>query len=140
MWKQSLLRIKAGVKVGGLIVKVNGREVESSAQVRNEIGLLRVGSQVEIEVLRDGKKRQLKASVGKQLKQTVSGKSLSDKLAGAKLSEASEDPSRGTAAGIEVVDADGRAAASGIRKGDIIISVNKKRGEERCGICELPSR
>ena len=118
---------KAGVKVGDVIVKVNGREVESSAQVRNEIGLLRVGSQVEIEVLRDGKKRQLKASVGKQLKQTVSGKSLSDKLAGAKLSEASEDPSRGTAAGIEVVDADGRAAASGIRKGDIIISVNKKR-------------
>ena len=118
---------KAGVKVGDVIVAVNGREVENSAQVRNEIGLLRVGSQVVIEVLRDGETRRLKASVGKLLKQTVSGKSLSDKLTGAKLSEAPEDPSRGTAAGIEVVDASGRAAASGIRKSDIIISVNRKR-------------
>lgn len=118
---------KAGVRVGDVIVTVNGREVENSAQVRNEIGLLRVGAQVKIEVLRDGKPRTLTASVGKHLKQTVSGKSLSDKLAGAKLSEAMEDPSRGTAAGIQVVEAEGRAAAAGIRKGDIIISVNKKR-------------
>ena len=41
---------KAGIKVGDVIVVVNEREVESSAQVRNEIGLLRIGSRVKLEV------------------------------------------------------------------------------------------
>ena len=118
---------KAGVKVGDVIIAVNGREVESSTQVRNEIGLLRVGSKVKIEVLRDGKTHQLTASVGKHTTYTVSGKSLNEKLAGAKLSEVQEDPSRRAAAGIEVVEARGRAAAAGLRKGDIIISVNRTR-------------
>lgn len=118
---------KAGIKVGDVITAVNGREVDNSAQVRNEIGLLRVGSEVEIEVLRDGKTRNLTASVGRHTTYTVSGNTLSEKLAGAKLSEAQEDPSRRTAAGIEVVQARGKAASAGLRKGDIVISVNRER-------------
>ena len=118
---------KAGIRVGDVITAVNGREVDNSAQVRNEIGLLRVGSEVEIEVLRDGKTRSLTASVGRHTTYTVSGNTLSEKLAGAKFSEAQEDPSRRTAAGIEVVQARGKAAAAGLRKGDIVISVNRER-------------
>ncbi|MDE0411252.1 MAG: Do family serine endopeptidase [Gammaproteobacteria bacterium] len=118
---------KAGIKVGDVITAVNGREVDNSAQVRNEIGLLRVGSEVEIEVLRDGKIRSLTASVGRHTTYTVSGNTLSEKLAGAKFSEAQEDPSRRTAAGIEVVQARGKAASAGLRKGDIVISVNRER-------------
>ena len=118
---------KAGIRVGDVIIAVNGREVDNSAQVRNEIGLLRVGSEVEIEVLRDGKTRSLTASVGRHTTYTVSGNTLSEKLAGAKFSEAQEDPSRRTAAGIEVVQARGKAAAAGLRKGDIVISVNRER-------------
>ena len=118
---------KAGIKVGDVITAVNGREVDNSAQVRNEIGLLRVGSEVEIEVLRDGKTRSLTASVGRRTTYTVSGNTLSEKLAGAKFSEAQEDPSRRTAAGIEVVQARGKAASAGLRKGDIVISVNRER-------------
>ncbi len=118
---------QAGIKVGDVITAVNGREVDNSAQVRNEIGLLRVGSEVEIEVLRDGKTRSLTASVGRHTTYTVSGNTLSEKLAGAKFSEAQEDPSRRTAAGIEVVQARGKAASAGLRKGDIVISVNRER-------------
>ena len=118
---------QAGIKVGDVITAVNGREVDNSAQVRNEIGLLRVGSKVEIEVLRDGKTRSLTASVGRHTTYTVSGNTLSEKLAGAKFSEAQEDSSRRTAAGIEVVQARGKAASAGLRKGDIVISVNRER-------------
>ncbi len=118
---------KAGIKVGDVIIAINDREVESSAQVRNEIGLLRIGTRVKIEVLRDGKSHILNASVEELETQSVSGKSLSDKLAGAEFSEALEDTSRGITAGIEVVSVSGNVAAAGLRKGDIIISVNKQR-------------
>ncbi len=120
---------KAGIKVGDVIIAVNGREVENSAQVRNEIGLLRIGTRVKIEVLRNGKLRTLNARVEELVTNSVSGKSLSSKLSGAEFSETLEDTSRGTTAGIEVVNvsANSNAASAGLRKGDIIISVNKQR-------------
>ena len=118
---------KAGIKVGDVIVVVNEREVESSSQVRNEIGLLRIGSRVKLEVLRNGKSRILIASVEELVAKTVSGKSLSQKLKGAEFRETFEDASRGTSAGIEIVSASSNAAAAGLQNGDIIISVNKKR-------------
>jgi len=118
---------KAGIKVGDVIVAVNGNEVESSAQVRNEIGLLRIGTQVSIEVLRNGKSKLVKASIEEQVSNKISGKSLSPKLEGADFSETLENTSSGTTAGIEVVSVNGRAGAAGLRKGDVIISVNKQR-------------
>jgi len=118
---------KAGIKVGDVIVAVSGHEVESSAQVRNEIGLLRIGTQVSIEVLRNGKLKVLNASIEEQVTNTIRGNSLSPKLEGASFSETLEDTSAGTTAGIEVISVSGSADATGLRKGDIIISVNKMR-------------
>ena len=118
---------KAGIEVGDVIVSVNGHEVENSAQVRNEVGLLRIGTKVNIEVLRNGKSKILKASIEEQVSNRISGKSLSPKLEGAEFSEILEDTSAGTTAGIEVVSVNGNAGAAGLRKGDIIISVNKQR-------------
>lgn len=118
---------KAGIQVGDVIIAVNGNEVESSAQVRNEVGLLRIGTEVKIEVLRNGKSKVLKASIEEQVSKTISGKLLSPKLEGGEFSETLEDTSSGTTAGIEVLSVSGRAASAGLRKGDIIISVNKRR-------------
>ena len=118
---------KAGMKVGDVIIKVNGREVQSSAQVRNEIGLLRIGSSVIIDILRNGKARTLKATVENKVTQTIQGEKISPYLAGAELSEYKEDTARGSLVGIEVIDVKRKAASSGLQKGDIILSVNKQR-------------
>jgi len=118
---------QAGMQVGDVIVAVNGREVESSAQVRNEIGLLRIGSRVKIEMLRNGEPHILTATVQEQVINSISGEELSQKLTGAEFSEISEEASRGVTAGIEVVSVKGYAATAGLQKGDIIISLNKKR-------------
>ncbi len=118
---------KSGLKVGDVITAVNGREVDSSAQVRNEIGLLRIGSKAEIEVFRNGKTETLVARVEERVRKTIEGKSLSAKLAGAKFAEALEDTTRGTTAGIEIVSVSGKAESAGLAAGDIVISVNKRR-------------
>ena len=118
---------KAQMNVGDVIVKVNEQEVQSSAQVRNVIGLLRIGDQVKIEILRNGKMRILTATVEDQVRQRIRGDKLSKLLTGAEFGEVNQETARGTVTGIEVLSASGNAASAGLRKGDFILSVNKRR-------------
>ena len=118
---------KAGIQVGDVIVAVNKSKVESAAQVRNAIGLLRIGNRVNIKILRDGKSKSLTAVIEEKVKKNISGESLSSKLTGVEFRQVPENAARGTAAGIEVVRVSGRARSAGLRRGDIIISVNRKR-------------
>src|ERR1700752_1379758 len=46
---------KAGIHTGDVITSVNGQQVKSNSELRNSIGLMRVGDKVEIGLLRDGK-------------------------------------------------------------------------------------
>jgi serine protease Do/serine protease DegQ len=118
---------KANMKVGDVIIKVNEREVQSSAQVRNEIGLLRIGDRVKIGILRNGKARTLTATVENQVTKSIQGKKLSKFLAGAEFGEVNQETARGSVSGIEVLSVTGKAASAGLRKGDFILSVNKRR-------------
>ena len=54
---------KAGVRAGDVIVAVNGRAIRGSADVRNQVGLIPVGEEVEFKVLRNGRVLVLKARV-----------------------------------------------------------------------------
>ena len=93
---------KAGMKVGDVIIGVNGREVQSSAQVRNKIGLLRIGNPVKISILRNGKPHTLTATIEDQVIKSVRGEKLSKRLAGAELAEVKEETARGLFSAIEV--------------------------------------
>src|SRR3984893_8051713 len=46
---------KAGIHTGDVITSVNGQPVKSNGELRNAIGLMRVGDKVEIGLLREGK-------------------------------------------------------------------------------------
>ena len=118
---------KAGMKIGDVIIEVAGQEVQSSAQVRNKVGLLRIGESVKIRVLRNGKPRVLTAVVEDKVSQTINGDQLSPRLAGAVFAEVNEETSRGSISGIEVISVEDEAQSSGLRKGDIILSMNKQR-------------
>jgi serine protease Do/serine protease DegQ len=45
---------KAGVRIGDVITSVNGQPVKSNSELRNAIGLLRVGESIDIGLVRDG--------------------------------------------------------------------------------------
>ncbi|HEY8051678.1 MAG TPA: Do family serine endopeptidase [Steroidobacteraceae bacterium] len=45
----------AGIRTGDVITTVNGQAVKSNSELRNAIGLLRVGASVEVGLTRDGK-------------------------------------------------------------------------------------
>src|SRR6201997_2895110 len=54
---------KAGIRTGDVITSVNGPPVKSNSELRNSIGLLRVGDKVDIGLLRDGKPIKLTAVI-----------------------------------------------------------------------------
>ena len=55
---------KAGIKVGDVITKFNGKEVDGVRQLTTMVAGTTPGSKVEIVLLRDGKERSVKAQLG----------------------------------------------------------------------------
>jgi Do/DeqQ family serine protease len=53
----------AGIKVGDVVVSMNGVSLENAAQLRNGLALLRVGQSVEIRLLRNGAQRNVTLTI-----------------------------------------------------------------------------
>src|SRR5271170_4196080 len=68
----------AGLKTGDLVVAANGVPVHSGTQLRNAIGLARIGDQVNLTVDRGGTERALGVRI-ELAQQTPAQKSLSDR-------------------------------------------------------------
>jgi Do/DeqQ family serine protease len=116
---------KAGLLAGDVVVSVDGRPVETSAQLRNEIGRRRIGDTVKITVLREGKTRSVPAKIG-SVAETVAGASdIHPFLQGAKLQGIT---GKSGERGLRVTEiATGSAAeSSGLRVGDVIVAANQK--------------
>ncbi|MFK8026977.1 MAG: DegQ family serine endoprotease [Gammaproteobacteria bacterium] len=119
----------AGMRAGDVIVSVNGDAVEDSADVRNMIGLIRVGTKIEIDVIRNGKKKRLVAKIAEKKSQSIAGKKLSKKLAGTELTLTEIERRNGEAIPVIMIsklEPGSPAGNSGLRNGDIILSVNKR--------------
>lgn len=121
---------EAGVKAGDIIQAINGEEIISIAQVQEQISRYRPGDIVEISVNRDGKMKQIKAT----LRKTTSGDSKevasngSFKTLGAAFANVSPQTksSLRLRGGVQIVELEnGKLKSQGIRKGLIILRVNR---------------
>ena len=56
---------KAGIKVGDVIVELDGREIGESADLPHVVGLIKPDTEVGVKLFRDGKPRNLRVTVGK---------------------------------------------------------------------------
>jgi len=115
---------EAGLEVGDIIVEVNEKKVENAAELRNTIGLLRSGDDVDIRYVRDSKARSTTAQLGQVMAQQLAGSEIHPGLAGALFAPASTTSD----SGVEVAEVEqGSAAAQrGLRPGDIITAVNRQ--------------
>jgi len=91
--------------------------------MRNIVGLLRVGDEMEITVIRDGNNVSLRPVIGDAIEQTLAGNRINEKLAGATIEE-KENNGRGYLA-VTAVEQGSPAWNAQLREGDIILSVNR---------------
>jgi serine protease Do/serine protease DegQ len=114
---------KAGVKAGDVITSVNGQAVKSSSELRNRIGLMRIGESVDLGVVRDGKPRHLTAVVQARnggSDETTAG-DLPRALEGADLADA---PGGGVV--VRSIDPNSPASQLPLRANDVITAVDRK--------------
>lgn len=118
---------KAGLKVGDVVVEVNGQPVRNSNMLRNYVGIQRVGTALKLVIYRNGKRMVIDAKVGRKTAAMVEQTEGHGKL-GAKFSNLkSSSPLYGQVKGVQVdsVSRDGEAAQAGLQPGDVIIAVNR---------------
>jgi serine protease Do len=114
---------KAGLKPGDVLLSVNGKPIERSAEVPPLVAALKPGSRVTFEVWRDRAKRNIDV--------TVAGLNA-DPVSAAPRGEGGADAGklglavRPTEEGLVVENATGAAARAGIRPGDVVTAVNGK--------------
>ncbi|MFV2059994.1 MAG: DegQ family serine endoprotease [Gammaproteobacteria bacterium] len=119
---------KAGIKVGDVITDVNDKKVKNASQLRNAIGLLRIGEKLKLNLIRDGADKTIYAKLSKPKQTTAKAEDLNKKLAGAVLGDINAGhPLSGKVDGVEVISIErgSPAANAGLLKGDIIVSVNR---------------
>jgi Do/DeqQ family serine protease len=122
---------KAGLRPGDVITEVNGRAIEHAADLRNAVGLTRAGETVELRVVRRNRTLTLRAKVAPSQLSEVDGERLHRHLAGATFGDSDLNPGAGgqtEIGGVRVLEVEVASPAwnAGLRKGDIIVSVNRQ--------------
>ncbi|HET9700621.1 MAG TPA: DegQ family serine endoprotease [Burkholderiales bacterium] len=121
---------KAGIRTRDVVLAVNGKTVRNSADVRNKVGLVPVGEKLELSLLRNGKPVTARLTV--ESTEEVSGgrgQQLRE-LPGALFGNMERGmPGYGKLEGVVVlaVQREGKAATWGLRPGDVIYAVNRKK-------------
>jgi len=120
---------EAGLQPGDILIKINGRDVKNASDVRNRFGLLAVGEQVVFDILRGGQSKKITTTVTAEKEEVSSPQAINKRLEGVIISELGSDHRYfGRVEGIHVVDVQRGSPAwrSGLRKGDVITSVNRQ--------------
>jgi serine protease Do len=120
---------RAGIEPGDVILKFDGKEIGRSSELPSLVAQMKPGATATVEVWRDGKAKELKATIGEFEDKTVVASAKADASQGklgvavrpltADEKKASELPG-----GVVVEDVAGAAAKAGVQPGDVIVSVN----------------
>jgi serine protease Do len=112
---------KAGIKVGDVIVELDGREVGESADLPHAVGLIKPGTRVAVKLFREGKPRSLDVEVGK--------------LAGDEPQDVAAAGGAGDRIGLEVEDlSDQQKARMRLASGVVVRSVLPGKAAARAGL------
>jgi serine protease Do len=131
---------KAGIEVGDIILKFDGKPIERSTDLPRIVGNTKPGTKAPVSVWRKGAARELSLTVAEMQTETTARAPASSKPAPGQAA-----PSQSNALGLVVSDisderktqlriksgvlvdaVEGQAARAGLRQGDVILSLNNQ--------------
>ncbi|OCG28062.1 serine endoprotease DegQ [Gilliamella sp. wkB108] len=115
----------AGIKSGDVIVSMDGKPVDSFAELRAKIATTGAGRTVQLGIIRDGKEVNLEVKLKNSDESTTEAKSLHSALEGATLSNGEVKGQKGVL--IESIAKNSPASRLSLQEGDLITGVNKER-------------
>jgi len=123
---------KAWIHRSDVIVRFDGKPVHKAEELPRLVATTPVGKQVEVEVIRDGDHKTLKLKVGVLKEESPEGGGAAASDFGFTLQEVT--PELAESLGLEEeqglvvsdIDQDGPAWEAGMRRGDVILEVNRK--------------
>ena len=127
---------KAGIKPYDIIVALNGRTIRNRGDWANQLGLQPSESWVTVELLRDGKRMNIRAKLSANAIERIAGDTIHPLLEGITLRNYLR---RGEPAGVEITELQprSRAAQYGLRTGDVLIGLGRYRVEDIGALKEL---
>lgn len=139
---------KAGIKEGDLITSVDGKKVPDSRQLRLMISEMAPAAKVTLNVMRDGKDREITATLGELTasklrqsrtnqggdendnEQSIGKSNILDGITVGNIDEKSRAdlklPPKMQGALITAVDPDSAGYQAGLRQGDVVLEVNRE--------------
>lgn len=119
----------AGIQIDDVLVGVNGASIASGNELRNRVGLMHPGDEVEIELVRDGRRMTQTAVLGRRpaANEVVGETGIEDDTLfdGVVLVETQFAGVAGLA--VASIAPDSPAAAQGLAEGDLITNINRQR-------------
>lgn len=120
---------KAGIKVEDVIIQVNEKIIKNASDLRNTVGLLQIGEEARLKLIRDGKETIINAIIGAPESAQSTSRQESSRLEGAVLGNLDkDDPNYRGVSGVLVLEVSQGSPAwgAGLRKEDVIVSVNRQ--------------
>lgn len=121
---------KAGIKAGDVILSIDGKEIENHKELINIVGSKSPGETVKLKVLRDGKILNISVKLGERKTTLASSEDEIRKDIAISVEDLTdvEKSKLGINIGVKVVyvDETSNAYKAGLRKGDIIVWINRK--------------
>jgi serine protease Do len=127
---------KAGLKVGDLILEIDGVKVRNSQDVVREVLRKGVGQEIKLEIIREGKKTEILVTTGEMPADPTeqkAGQAEKKEWFGLRVTALTPDMAKQlglkTAEGvvIEAVERGSVADEAGLRRGDAILEVNRRK-------------
>jgi Do/DeqQ family serine protease len=117
---------KGGIQAGDIITEIDGRSVVSFQELRAKVASRGAGAQLELTILRKGKRETINVVLGDATQNVVVAKEIHPALEGATLTNGETKQGE---SGVVISNLQSRSPAAriGLQDGDVIIGINRRK-------------